>query len=211
MGWRLPAPVIQEGTMEQPLDELNDASYRLMLDIQTGRMVNTPRPIRGRLLLGLVTVMLGGLAGLLLASGNRTQETTDLPQAPGSIFAVRPPQPLSKRPQDLTDSFVRSSTSWEDTTIADEPLEEPGSADIQPSSDRKAAPRIKSPSSSSLTTSAPKPPSAHSMRVSKPSREPDRRGKDLSQRFVQRRSLQLSTRSVESDFDPNAERVRTSP
>jgi hypothetical protein len=197
--------------MEERLDELNDVSYQLMMDIQTGRMVDTPRLTRGWILLGLVAVVLGGLAGLLLVSGNRTNETTDLKQAPVSTFAGHTPQPRSRARQDLVDAFVRSSPPEEDTPPAYTPLEEPGSIAIRPSSDRKAGPGTKSVSAPPMTTYAPKPASTRPTRVNKPNREPDRLRKDPPQRTVQRRSLQFSTRSVDADFDPNAERVRSSP
>lgn len=195
--------------MEEHQDELDDPSYQLMMDIQTGRMVNTSRPSRGWMLLGLVTVVLGGLAGLLLASWNRTSETVDLRQAPVSPFTAHTPQPLSRGGQNLTDVFVRSSISQEDTPLAYEPLEARGSADIQPSSNRKAGPGTKSFSAFPITTYAPKPASARPIRVSKPNREPDRLGKDQPQRVVQRRSIQRSMRSLASEFDPNADLVRS--
>jgi hypothetical protein len=197
--------------MEERLDELDDASYQLMVDIQTGRRVDAPRFTRGWVLLGLVAVVLGGLAGLLLASGNGTSQTTDLKQAPVSTSVVHTPQPMLRGRQDLMDAFVRSSPLGEDTPRVYAPLQESGSADIRPSPDRKAGPGTKHLSSSPATRYATKPSSASPTRVSKPEREPDRPGKDLPQRLVQRRSLQFSTRSVDSDFDPNAERVRSSP
>jgi hypothetical protein len=197
--------------MKEPLVELDDASYQLMMDIQTGQMVNTPRPARGWMLLGFVTVVLGGLAALLLASENRTSATTDLHQAPLSTFTVHTPQPLSRGPQDLTDGFIRSSPSQQDTPIAYKPLEESGSADVRPSSDHKAGRRTKSLSASPRRTYAPKSASAPPIQVRKPNRESGRLEKDRAQRDVQRRSLQLSGRSPASDFDPNADLVRSSP
>ena len=197
--------------MEERLDELDDASYQLMVDIQTGRRVDAARFTRGWVPLGLVAVILGGLAGLLLASGNRPSQTTDLKQAPVPTSAVHTPQPVLRGRQDLIDAFVRSSPLEEDSPRMYAPLEEPGAADIRPSPDRKAGPGTKHLSSSPATRYVTKPSSVPPTRVSKPKQEPDRPGKDLPQRLVQRRSLSFSTRSVDSDFDPNAERVRSAP
>jgi hypothetical protein len=197
--------------MKEPSVELDDASYQLMMAIQTGQMVNTPRPARGWMLLGLVTVVLGGLAALLLASGNRTSATADLHQAPLSTATVHTPRPLARGPQDLTDGFMRSSPSQHDTPSAYKPLEESGSEDVRPSSDHKAGRRTKNLSASPRSKYAPKPANAPPVRISKPRQESGRLQKDRPQRDAQHRSRQFWGRSPASDFDPNADLVRSSP
>src|SRR5262245_30088168 len=146
--------------MKEPLDELDDGSYQLMMDIQTGQMVNPSRRARAWMLLGLVTVVLGGLVGLLLANGNRTSESTGVQQAPLSTFTGRTPQPLSRGPQDMTKGFIGSSPSQQDTLPVYTPPEEPGSANIQSSSDRGIGHRTKGLSAFPRITDAPKPASA---------------------------------------------------
>jgi hypothetical protein len=197
--------------MKEPLVELDDARYQLMMAIQTGQMVNTPRPARGWMLVGLVTVVLGGLAALLLASGNRISPTADLHQAPLSTATVHTPRPLARGPQDLTEGFMRSSPSQHDTPSAYKPLEESGSEDVRPSSDHKAGRRTKSLSASPRSKYAPKPANAPPVRISKPKQESGRLQKDRPQREVQHRSQQFWGRSPASDFDPNADLVRSSP
>jgi len=196
--------------MEEHRDKLDETSYQLMMDIQTGRMVNTPRPPRAWILVGLVSFVLGGLAGLLLAGGNRTSGTADSTQAMASTFRIHTLQPQPKEPQDQADLFRRSSMPQGDTPLTHEPLEESPAAAIQPASNRKAGSTTRSLSASPVATCAPKPASACPPRVSKLKREPGYLGQDQPQRVAQRRSIQFSSRSPSYDFDPNADLVRSS-
>jgi hypothetical protein len=196
--------------MEEHRDKLDETSYQLMMEIQTGRMVSTSRPPRTWILVGLVSFVLGGLTGLLLAGGNRTSGTADSTQAMASTFRVHALQPQPKEPQDQADLLRRSFMPQGDTPLTHEPLEESPAAAIQPSSDSNTGSRTRSLSASPVPTRVPKPANARPPRVNKLKQEPSYLGQDQPQRIAQRRSMQPSSRSPASDFDPNADLVRSS-
>jgi hypothetical protein len=206
--------------MEEYRDELDEASYRLMMDIQTGRMVNTSRPPRGWMLLGIVTVMLGGLAGLLVASGHLTSEPSDSKRNAESTFPTRVHQPRPTESRYLEDSLARPSTPEAATSLVDQRAGMVAAEGIQPDPGRNTEAKPRSISAPSAGTKASKPARVGTTRVSNPNRECDCPVNGRTRRVVQKRSMELSLhssprkfqwRSVLDDFDPNAELVRSTP
>ena len=197
--------------MGEPLNEFDAASYQLMMDIQTGRMVNPSRPARGWMLFGLGAVVLGGLTWLLLVIGNPMSQPTTLPHDVMSTATERTPHPVLGGSQNLTEVFRGTAPLQEEAPLVYKSLQEPISADTQGSSNRKAGRRGPSLSSSTMSPYAPRAAYAPPARVSKRKRAPDRLGKGRSERVVQRQSPPLPVRSLESEFDPNADLVRSAP
>jgi hypothetical protein len=198
--------------MEVHRNEIDEAVYQLMMDVQTGRMINAPRRSRLWILVGCVTVVLGGLGGLLLASGNRTHEMAGSNQALAPNFMTQIPQVQPKEPYEGADLVEPLPIPQKNRSLAHEPPERPHAAAVPPSSGRKAGPKTKGLSSASADTSTPKPESMRPRVVSKSKRGcSDCPRKDWSQKTSPQRSFQPSSRSLAYEFDPNGELVRSTP
>jgi hypothetical protein len=187
--------------MEVRRDELDDSSYQLMLDIQTGRSLERPKPRRGRKLLAVTLVVLGGFVGLLVAGGRLTSE----PTSPRRAITSASSPPAWHLPPNVTPEptgFLPPREALEQKPLA---------VDIQPTPPRKTDSTAKSlaatPSAQSHVKSAAKRP----RRDSNATRTVKRTQKEPPQTVYQYPSRPLWTRSPLHDFDPNAELVRSSP
>lgn len=187
--------------MDMRRDELDEASYQLMMDIQTGRNLEPPQPRRSRKLLGMTLVVLGGFVGLLLTSGRLTSEPT-LPEK----AALSPSRPTVSPPLQPKVSPNRTELP----SSQDAPVQRPPMADLQPAP-RKPASNAKSLSATPVAPNKSKSASKRPQRVSNSKRVAKRSGTEQSQTALQHRSLQLWSRSPAHEFDPNAELVRSSP
>jgi hypothetical protein len=197
--------------MEEHRDEGDEAIYQLMLDVQTGRGVNTPRRSRVWILVGCITLVLGGLGGLLLASGYRTHDMAGSKHALAPIFTTYTPQPQPKELHEGAALIELLPVPEKNSALAQESPERPHAAAIQPSPSRKSGSKTKGLSTSTADTSAPKPAGRPPRVASKSKPGCDCTWKDWAKRTSPQRPFQSSSRSLAHEFDPNAELVRSSP
>jgi hypothetical protein len=197
--------------MEEHRDEVDEAIYQLMLDVQTGRVVNTPRRSRMWILVGCITLVLGGLGGLLLASGYRTHDMARSKQALAPIFTTYTPQPQPKEPYKGAALIELLPVPEENRSLAQESPERPHAAAIQSSPSHKSGSKTKGLSTSTADTSAPKPASRPPRVASKSKRGCDCTWKEWAKRASPQRPFRPSSRSLAYEFDPNAELVRSTP
>jgi hypothetical protein len=197
--------------METQRNELDEASYQLMMDIQTGRVLEPSRPARGRKLLGLTLALLGGLTGLLVASGHLTSETANIGKSLVPPLTTLAPQRQVRDLSNKTDRLPPSTIAQADALPTAGPSKEHRAADVQQASPRRTDPRAKKPASPAgvqdSSKSAKKPP----MRVGKANRGCNCPIKNPPRKVAQHRSYEPSVRSPAYDFDRNAELVRSTP
>lgn len=201
--------------MEEHRDEVDEAIYQLMLDVQTGRGVNTPRRSRVWILVGCTTLVLGGLGGLFLASGNRGHDMAGSKQALAPIFTTytppRPREPHEGAPLIELSPVPERNLPEGNRSLAQESPEELQRPAVQPSSGRKSGAKAKGLSTSTADTSAPKSASKPPRVAGKSKRGCDCTWKEWAQRASPQRSSRSSSRSLSHEFDPNAELVRSTP
>jgi hypothetical protein len=201
--------------MEEHRDEVDEAIYQLMMDVQTGRAVNSPRRSHVWTLFGCITLVLGALGGLLLAGGSRSQDMARSNQGLAPIFTTySPPSPReSQGGAALIElSPVPENNSPEKhKSLAQQASEGSHSTAIQSSSGRKSGAKTKGGSALTAETSAPKRQSMPRRMDSKPKQGCNCTWKEWAQRTSPQRSSQFSSRSLSHEFDPNAELVRSTP
>jgi hypothetical protein len=169
--------------MEQQREKLDDPYHQMMMDMYTRSMDNTP-PSRWWIGLGLVPVVLGGVIGLLLATGNLMHETPN----------ARPP-------------LVSTSVSQEGMGLPDTQTKEPPPAVSPPASGAKAG---LGPISGSASTRS-KALSARPRLMNQPKRRPACPANGCLPRVTQQRSIPRGQGSLLEEFDPNAVLVRSTP
>jgi hypothetical protein len=210
-----PSHSYRRSMMEERRDEVDEAIYQLMLDVQTGRLVDTPRRSRVWILVGCVTLVLGGLGGLLLASGNRSHDTAGSNQGLAPIFTTytppRPQEPHEGAPLIELLPVQEKNFPEKHRSLAQESPERPPAAAVQPPSGRKSGAKTKGLSASSADTPAPKSASRPPRVASKSKRGCDCTWKEWAQRASPQRQFRFSSRSLSHEFDPNGELVRSKP
>jgi hypothetical protein len=192
--------------MDARQDELDEASCQLMMDIQTGRILATPRPPRGRRFLGVGLVMLGGLAGLLVASGHLMSETPSAGKGAASPLIAPIAQSQPKELPDVTPSPTTQSDAPPATVSDKESLP----TDPPQVSPRQAPPRVKKSALSPEAQGGVKPSRKRPTRLSKAARQCNCPLKDQPQAVARHRSFHIS-RPLAYEFDRNAEFVQSTP
>jgi hypothetical protein len=192
--------------MEQHRDELDDPYLQLIRDIYTRDMDNTSSSRRW-IGLGLVLIVLGGVVGLLLATGNRGHETPD----------ARPPlvstsyDPASQRQptgfQEWATRLGPSAGSQQGTHLPDTQAEAFRPAISPPAS---GATTGRGPSSVSASPRS-KALSAHPRLMNQSKRRPACPTNSCLPRVARQRSIPRGQGSLLEEFDPNAVLVRSTP
>ena len=201
--------------MEEHREEVDEAIYQLMLDVQTGRLADPPRRSRVWILVGCATLMLGGLGGLLLAGGNRGHDMAGSNQGLAPIFTTytppRPQEPSEGAPLIELSPVQEKNFPERHRSLARESPERPPAAAVQPPPGRKSGAKTKGLSASAADTPAPKSASRPPRVASKSKRGCDCTWKEWAQRTSPRRDFRFSSRSLSHEFDPNGELVRSAP
>ena len=201
--------------MEEHRDEADEAIYRLMLDIQTGQVANTPRRSRVWILVGCITLVLGGLGGLLLAGANRSHDMAGLSQGLAPIFTTyTPPRPQEPDQETALIELLpvqEKNLPEKHGSLGQESPERSHAATTQPPPGRKSRSKTKGLSTSPTDTSATKSSSRPARMASKPNRGCNCAWKEWAKRAAPQRSFQFSSRSLSQEFDPNGELVRSMP
>lgn len=201
--------------MAEHRDEVDETIYQLMLDVQAGRMVNTPRRSRVWILVGCVTLVLGGLGGLLLASGNRSHDMAGSNQGLAPMFTTytppRPQEPYEGAALIELSPAPEKNVPEESRSLAQESPERPHSAASQPPPGRKLGAKAKGPATATADTSAPTRAGTPPQVASKSNRGCNCPWKEWAQRASPPRPFRFSSRSLVHEFDPNAELVRSMP
>jgi hypothetical protein len=201
--------------MEEHRDEVDEAIYQLMLDVQTGRLADKPRRSRVWILVGYVTLVLGGLGGLLLAGGNRSPDMAGSNQGLAPIFTTYVPprtqEPSERAPLIELLPVQEKNFPEKHRSLAQESPEWPSAAAVQPTPGRKPGAKTKGLSASAADTPAPKSASRRPRMASKSERGCDCPWKEWAQKTSPQREFRFSSRSLSHEFDPNAELVRSTP
>jgi len=201
---------MQEGKMEIRRDELDEASCQLMMDIQTGRLLEAPRPPRGRRFLGVGLVILGGLTGLLLASGHLMSETPHSGKDTVSPLIVPLAQSQAKAIPNVVQPLTSSPTVQPDAPLAAASSQESLLTDSQQGSPRHTNPRAKQLARSPEAQASSKLTRKRPTRLSKAARECNCPVKERPQKTARQPSFHIS-RSPAYEFDRNAELVQSTP
>jgi len=195
--------------MEEHRHEREEAGYQLMMDVFTRSMGDTPPRLRGWKGLGIVLVVLGGVAGLLLATGTRTHET---PEARHSLVSTArgPASPLqAKELQERAHLRVPAAVSPEGSRLPETPEEASRPAVIPPAVNAQAGLGTSGVSASPTAPLRPKAVRARPSLMSKPKRGCACPETDRLYRVARQPSIPRSQRSLLEEFDPNAELVRS--
>jgi hypothetical protein len=197
--------------MEEHREELDEAGYQLMMDVFDRSMGDTPPPSRWWKGLAILLVVLGGGAGLLLAIGNRTHETPDSSRTLASTSQGPSFQLQAKGLQERTNFLIPAAVSQEETPLPETPEEASRPAVIHPAPSSQASRGTGGVSASPKAPAHPKVSRARPSLTSKSKQECVCPETDRLARVVRQRSIQPSRRSLQEEFDPNAELVRSSP
>jgi hypothetical protein len=193
--------------MEEQRDEFDDPGYRLMMDIYTRQMGDMSKPSRWWIGLGIVLVVLGAGAWLLLGTGNYTHETSD---ARGTVASTSRDPASQRQTNGLPERahlLVPSSLSQAEPLLLDHRDEQSRAAVMRPSSGSQAGRGTRGLSTAPAAPRHPKASSPRPTLVSKPTQGAGCREKDCLQRVARQESVQFWQRSLRDEFDPNAARV----
>jgi hypothetical protein len=196
--------------MEEHREEHDEAGYQLMMEVFDRSMDDTP-PSRWWKGLSILLVVLGGSAGLLLAIGNRTHEPVDSRRTLVSTSQGPTFQLQAKGLQERTGFLIPAAVSREETHLPETPEEASRPAVIQPAPGSQAGRSTGGVSASPKAPARPKMSRARPSLTSKSKQECACPETNRLARLVRQRSIQPSQRSLQDEFDPNAERVRSSP
>jgi hypothetical protein len=192
--------------MEQHRDELAEAHEQLMWDIYT-RGVDDTWLSRRWLGLGLVLVVLGGVVGIMLAIGNRTQET---PEVRSPLVSSADDPASQRQPKDLQDwaPLPDPSTVPQQGTYSPGPRAPALRPDVVPPA--LGAKEGPGPSSASASPRA-KVLNTGPRLMNQQKRQAACPRNGCLPRVAQRRPSPPARGSLIEEFDPNAALVRSTP
>lgn len=196
--------------MEIRQDELDEASCQLMMDIQTGRILEAPRSPRGRRFFGVGLVILGGLTGLLVANGHLMSETPNPGKGTAPPLIASIAQSQSKALPNVVQPLTPSPTVQSDAPLAAASSKESLPTDSRQVSPRQTNPRAKKLAPSPEVQASSKPARKRPTRLSKATRECNCPVKERPQKVARHHSFHIS-RSPAYEFDRNAELVQSTP